>query len=541
MANGNSLNNRNITSFSILSGNLNMDNTNSSGSIGVIRFQSDSMVHNAGTNNIFVGRFAGSFTAAGDQVGVGYFSLGGSNAGGQNTAVGKGTMATNLSGISNTALGWQALNFIRSGNYNTAIGYESLPTNTTGAYNTAAGGDTLMWIITGTNNTALGWGALTSTNGVVFSDSTAAGYNALDLATVGQLTAVGAFALELNTTGQFNTAVGYQALNVNQTGISNVAVGYQALEFNRTNNNNAAGYQALRVNSTGSDNLAIGTSALDANSTGIRNTTVGGASLGSLTTGSYNITLGFSSGSAYTSSESSNILIGSPGGVGESHVLRVGQQGSGNQQQNTCFVAGINSSAITGSPVYVNTSTAQLGVATVGTGRPAFTASFASNTGTVTGAGDGATGTVYNLLCTTIEFDTASNVSSIFVQTPYQPGTGSAGSTATCFTCPVTGVYTFLLQALLQPIASDNHEAIAGIYNVTAGRYIAYQIFDAATDLPADLDVTMNLSGSARCTAGNVICSFVFVLGHYVAGVPTNNLHLVGGPGQSFFSGYLVS
>ena len=543
MGNGNSLNRENITSFTIVSGNLNLDNTNSSGSIGVITFGTNRTIHNAGpvnSNNIFVGTDAGNFTLSGfDNTAVGRLALSALTSGTQNTAVGVGALANITTGTSNTAVGWGAMTSLppAGGSLNTAVGYLALNNNVNDQRNTAIGASTLIYLTTGTNNTAVGAFALMTPAGSwSFSDNTAVGYNALSVTTGSQLTAVGSGALQANVTGQFNTAVGYQAINTNVTGSSNTGIGYQTLSANKANNNTAFGYQTLKANTTGTDNLAIGTSALATNTTGISNTAVGSTSLSTLLSGNYNITLGFSSGSAYTSSESSNILIGSPGGVGESHVLRVGQQGSGNQQQNTCFVAGINSSAITGSPVYVDTTTGQLGVAVVGSARPAFTASFASNTANETGNGDQTTGTVYNLLCTTIEYDTASNVSPIFVQTPYQPGTGSAGSTATCFTCPVTGVYMFNMQALLQTITVNNHEAIAGIYNFTAARYIAYQIFDAATDQPADALVTMNLSGLSRCTAGNVITTFVFVLGESF-----KNIHLVGGPGQSFFSGYLVS
>ena len=69
-----------------------------------------------------------------------------------------------------------------------------------------------------------------------------------------------------------------------------------------------------------------------------------------LVNGSYNIGAGYSAGSNYTSSESSNIVIGNVGVTGESNVMRIGTQGSGDGQINLAFMAGITS----GTPVSAN-------------------------------------------------------------------------------------------------------------------------------------------------------------------------------------------
>ena len=55
--------------------------------------------------------------------------------------------------------------------------------------------------------------------------------------TTGEITAIGAYALSGNTTGNLNTAVGDLALISNTTGSSNTAFGRDALRLNITANN----------------------------------------------------------------------------------------------------------------------------------------------------------------------------------------------------------------------------------------------------------------------------------------------------------------
>ena len=76
-------------------------------------------------------------------------------------------------------------------------------------------------------------------------------------------TALGAFALNNNTTGTHNTAAGWQALRSNTTGLDNTATGIIALPSNTTGERNTAtGTFALRFNTTGNSNTATGESAL---------------------------------------------------------------------------------------------------------------------------------------------------------------------------------------------------------------------------------------------------------------------------------------
>ena len=102
------------------------------------------------------------------------------------------------------------------------------------------------------------------------------------------------------------------------------------------------GPQALDLNTTGSQNVAVGASAL----------------LGS--TGSRNIGIGIAAGELLTTGDD-NIDIGNrnSGVAGESGTIRIGTQGT----QVATFIAGINGTTVTGTPVVVD-GNGQLGIAT---------------------------------------------------------------------------------------------------------------------------------------------------------------------------------
>jgi hypothetical protein len=82
-----------------------------------------------------------------------------------------------------------------------------------------------------------------------------------------------------------------------------------------------------------------------------------------LQTGSFNVALGAASGSSYIGAETSNIVISNAGVIGESNTIHIGTQGTGNGQQNTCFIAGIVGVTVANAEmVTINTATGQLGV-----------------------------------------------------------------------------------------------------------------------------------------------------------------------------------
>jgi hypothetical protein len=140
--------------------------------------------------------------------------------------------------------------------------------------------------------------------------NTALGASALNANTTGgNNSAVGYFALLNNTTGNSNSAVGFTALRNNTTGGFNVAVGTSAIFTNTTGGNNSAlGYEALRGNTTGGNNSAVGFSSLLSNTTGNGNSAVGFASLFSNTTGGSNSAVGFNAGRRIADGSTANAI-----------------------------------------------------------------------------------------------------------------------------------------------------------------------------------------------------------------------------------------
>lgn len=158
-------------------------------------------------------------------------------------------------------------------------------------------------------------------------------------------TVVGHLAFDAVTTGSGNVAVGFGALGSATETSSNVAVGQSSLGTATTGDgqNVAVGFGAMRDTTTGIQNTALGTQALDDNETGSNNIAIGRGSLTNLTEGNFNIVIGDLDGaaSAYTSDESSNIIIGNIGVISDDNTIRIGTSGAGDQQQNRCFIAGI--------------------------------------------------------------------------------------------------------------------------------------------------------------------------------------------------------
>jgi len=143
-------------------------------------------------------------------------------------------------------------------------------------------------------------------------------------------------------TGLFNVGVGASSMGASITsGSSNTGVGYTTLTALTSGSSNLAlGIGCGNAINTGSNNVAIGNS-LQLLTSGNSNTAIGNSSLSNILTGSNNIGIGSGTGSSYTGAESNNILIQNTGVSSESHVIRIGTQGTGSLQQNQCFLAGV--------------------------------------------------------------------------------------------------------------------------------------------------------------------------------------------------------
>lgn len=140
-------------------------------------------------------------------------------------------------------------------------------------------------------------------------------------------------------------------------GITNILLGSAGASIAGGTANNSIGNTALAAIAGGTANNAMGFAALLACSSGSNNVAIGQSCLLQLTTGSNNTCIGQGTGTSYTSSESSNIIIGSgiAGTAAESGVIRIGNSGSA----TTCFIAGITGVTAAGAPTAVS-STGQL-------------------------------------------------------------------------------------------------------------------------------------------------------------------------------------
>lgn len=197
--------------------------------------------------------------------------------------------------------------------------------------------------------------------------------------------------LKLNVTdANNNTLIGFESGNTNTTGTDNTALGGAALQSLTIGiSNTAIGYNALNNITTTDYNTALGALALYNVTSGASNTGIGAGSLGSSGTGSNNTCLGYSSGSAYTTSESSNICIGSTtsGTITESNVLRIGAAtGSGAGQLSSAYICGIDGVNVGSVATVVTEASNKLGTAVITAGTN-ITITPTANTITITASG----------------------------------------------------------------------------------------------------------------------------------------------------------
>jgi hypothetical protein len=124
-------------------------------------------------------------------------------------------------------------------------------------------------------------------------------------------TAVGATALNVNTTGSSNVGVGFDVLRVNTTGSSNTGVGGESFRANTTGSSNTGvGRGALRANTTASSNTAVGVDASRLSTTGDNNTATGNNSLRQNITSSNNAAYGFESVRRFESATGEQTAVG---------------------------------------------------------------------------------------------------------------------------------------------------------------------------------------------------------------------------------------
>ena len=233
----------------------------------------------------------------------------------------------------NTFIGSLAGDLALTGINNTAVGESSLSAITSGSRNIALGGESLRYLTEGSKNVS-----------------------------------VGAFACQAVTTGSNNTVLGDGALSALVASDDNVAVGESCL------------FSCI----DGSKNAAVGSNSLQL-CTGSSNSTLGYYTGSVLLEGDYNILIGHNAGISLTSTESSNILIGSPGIAAESNTIRIGVTGTGVKEQDTCYIAGIYDETLTS----VNSKTVIIDeFGRLGTTNSDVTEDFVTDSGTAQPSGE---------------------------------------------------------------------------------------------------------------------------------------------------------
>ena len=209
------------------------------------------------------------------------------------TAEGTNALLNLTSGAANTGIGWYSLSSAGASSFNTGVGAGALALNAADS-NTAIGAAAMFLNTTGIENTAVGTGALLYNDAAI--NNTATGAFALSNHVSGNAnTANGWHALFSDTAGQLNTAIGAAALASDDNGFNgsfNTAVGGAALFSNNGGDNTAVGAMALQSNSTANANTAVGLSALASNTTGNSNVALGHFAGIQQTNGSNNVYIG---------------------------------------------------------------------------------------------------------------------------------------------------------------------------------------------------------------------------------------------------------
>ncbi len=265
------------------------------------------------------------------------------------TALGAST-GSNTAATDATFVGYQAGQSVSTGTANTAVGSEALMSLTTQFRSTAIGFQALQ-LSQGNSNTATGYRALASTVSGI--NATAYGYTALGSYLVNDACAFGYQSLTALTSGTGNCAFGINTGLSITTGTSNSIFGFNAMSgasATAAAGNSIFGAEAgIVLNASSIGNSGIGYQTLHSATSAQYNVAAGNTSLANLTTGQFNIGIGLNAGTNYTSSESSNIVIGSPGVTSESNALRIGSStGTGAGQTNSAAICGISGKTSSG-------------------------------------------------------------------------------------------------------------------------------------------------------------------------------------------------
>jgi len=206
------------------------------------------------------------------------------------------------------------------------------------------------------------------------------------------------------------------------SGIGNIIT----LNLTDSNINTIIGQDSGNPTISGLSNTVLGASSAINISTGNSNTFIGGDAAPNITTGNLNTIIGSGTAELYTSSESSNIIIGADidGVTGESNVLRIGvATGTADGELNKAFISGIDGINVGSTATVVTEVGNQLGTAviTAGTGitiTPGANLITIASSGSVTLAYTNVTTSPYVVLITDDYLSVDSTAIPITIQLP---------------------------------------------------------------------------------------------------------------------------
>jgi hypothetical protein len=279
------------------------------GAAARLDFGANSLIANAGNDNLLAGVNAGANLAA---------------TASENTVFGQGALQSASDADGNVAIGFNALENNVSGDANVAVGFRALE-NSTGFFNVGLGAAAGAQVTNGSLNIHI------LNSGEPTDDTTIR---------IGALPHTRFFAggIRGRTTGEAN-AVPVLIDSNGQLGTitlgTNIPLGNGALgSLSSGERNVGIGVNALNSLNTGSGNIAIGRNSLQTVVSGLTNTAVGDLALENAV-GTGNIALGAGAGRNVTNG-ALNIMIGNSGEAADTTTIRIGTI-----LQNRFFAAGI--------------------------------------------------------------------------------------------------------------------------------------------------------------------------------------------------------
>ncbi len=310
---------------------------------------------------------------------------------------------------------------------------------------------------------------------------------------------MGFSALNLNTSGSYDTGIGYLALSTNIAGSNSIGIGGNALRFNTaTNNIVAIGHDAAWGNTVSYSNQGgtyIGyQSGANASTNSDYNTFLGYQSGFGVTTGNDNIILGVNpntGGGNNLTTGANNILIGynaiAPSGAAANNQLNIGN-----------FLFGTGLTATSSSTSLPTALTGNLGL---GTSTPSSTLFVQNNYGA---------GPAFTIASSTNSSGTTANT----LLTVLNNGNVGIGTTSPLTSLDVGGQVTYVgpFSASNIPVASfsANSNAVSGVQftNVNTGTVADFRFAIAdqtgnytALTMPSTGNAAATVFGLARSTA----------------------------------------